>query len=326
MLPRLVNEFALIDTFLSEFDVRPPPAGPGDDCAVIPPGRHATCVTTDALVDGVHFTRDTFSLEDVGHKALAVNLSDLAAMGAEPDWAVCALGLPRHVTPDDVRELGRGMSRLARAHGVRLVGGNVTRALELSVTLTVSGKLPRGRAPLLRSGTKPGDVLYVSGPLGLAAAGLDVLSRARTAGGHVPESFSALARAQRRPAPHLAWALAAAPLVSAAIDVSDGLAQDLGHVCESSRVGAELTRASLPITAELEAWAGSRERAESTALTGGEDYVLLVAVAEKRVRAFEQRLERHGFTAFRVGLVTKGEQVTVDGAPLAGKTGFQHFR
>jgi len=272
-----VNEFELIDAFVEAFDVPPAPLGPGDDCAVLPPSRATTCVTTDALVEGVHFTRRAFSFEDVGHKALAVNLSDLAAMGARPRWMVCALGLPKDVTVTELRAVARGMAALAKVHGVQLLGGNVTSALQLSLTLTVSGELPRGRRALVRSGARPGDVLYVSGMLGDAAAGVELFAAHRP----VPR---ALALAQRRPSPHLAWALAAAPFASAAIDVSDGLLQDLGHVCRASRVGADLEREALPLSAALRR-ACSPERALHLALTGGEDYVLLVSVPERRAAA-----------------------------------------
>ena len=146
-----MNEFERIARFTEAFEVLPAPFGPGDDCAVLPPSRQQV-VTTDAVVEGVHFRRRTFSMADVGHKALAVNLSDLAAMGAVPTWFVCALGVPDDVSPQDLRALARGMSALAKVHGIRLVGGNVTGALQLSVTITAAGEV---ETPLLRSGGRP---------------------------------------------------------------------------------------------------------------------------------------------------------------------------
>lgn len=314
-----MNEFELIDAFVAAFDVPPAPFGPGDDCAVLRPTRATACVTTDALVEGVHFTRRSFRFEDVGHKALAVNLSDLAAMGATPTWALCALGIPGDVTARDLKAVARGMAALARVHGVSLVGGNVTRALQLSVTVTVAGELPKGRAPLLRSGARPGDVVYASGCVGDAAAGLHLFTTRAT---HVPR---ALAQAQRRPAPHLAWAQAAAPYVSAAIDVSDGLLQDLGHVCRASGVGVDLDAEALPLSPALRA-AVLPDAARRFALTGGEDYVLAVTVPERRAAAFERALARQRLDAWRLGRVSSVRGLRVDGLPVHGALGFQHRR
>lgn len=313
-----MNEFQLIDAFTAAFPVPPSPLGPGDDCAVLPPTRTATCVTTDALVEGVHFTRRTFRFEDVGHKALAVNLSDLAAMGARPTWFLCALALPADVSAREVRALARGMAALAKAHGVALVGGNVTRALQLSVTVTAGGEVPTGRAPLLRSGARPGDVLYASGFLGDAAAGLHLLTERKA----VPR---ALAGAQRRPSPHVAWALAAAPYASAAIDVSDGLVQDLGHVCRASGVGVDLEREALPLSPALRR-AVSAEDAARFALSGGEDYVVVVAVPEGQAARFEAAMAAAGFDAHRLGRVSDVPGVRVDGRRFTGRGGFQHRR
>lgn len=300
-----MDEFGLIDTFVSQFEVRPSPRGPGDDCAVLP-SQGPSCVTTDAVIEGVHFTRRSFSFEDVGHKALAVNLSDLAAMGARPGWFTVALGLPEDVGARELKKLGRGMSALAMLHGARLIGGNVTRALQLSVTVTLSGLLEG--PPMLRSGGRAGDALYVSGPLGEAAAGL-VHPRA-------------LGLAQRRPQPHVAFGRLAARHASAAIDVSDGLAQDLGHLCRASGVGAELSAAALPLSDGLLRVVGSRQAALPFALRGGEDYVLLVATSHPA--RFEASMARAGFAAHRVGALIAGEGVHVDGVRLRGKLGFSH--
>ena len=300
-----MDEFALINTFVAQFDVAAPPRGPGDDCAVLP-RLGPSCVTTDAVVEGVHFTRK-FSLEDVGHKALAVNLSDLAAMGARPTWFTVALGLPDALTALDVKKLGAGMAALARTHGAELVGGNLTRSLQLSVTVTLSGALEG--PPLLRSRAEAGDSLYVSGPVGDAAAGL----RAKNA---------QLVNAQRRPTPHLTFGRLARGLCSAEIDVSDGLAQDLEHLCRASGVGAELESGDLPLSDALLTFAGSRKAALPFALRGGEDYVVLVAV--RRVGQFEAAMKKAGFSANRIGWLTEGSGVKLDGLPLAGPLGFKH--
>lgn len=297
-----MDEFGLIRVFTGEFDVAPSPRGPGDDCAVLP-RQGQSCVTTDAVVEDVHFTRRTFSLEDIGHKGLAVNLSDLAAMGATPRWFTVALGLPDDVGAKELAKLGRGMSALARTHGIELIGGNVTRSKQLSLTLTLSGALT-GK-PMLRSGARVGDALYVSGPLGDASGGL---------------VHPSLSHAQRRPTPHVAFGQFARRFASAAIDVSDGLAQDLGNVCTASGVGADVWSEEVPLSEALLEAAGSD--ALEFALRGGEDYVLLLAVPEPA--RFERAASRAGFEVHRLGEVTRGNGVTVDGRPLRGKPGYTH--
>ncbi len=288
------------------------PRGPGDDAAVLPkPGTGSTCVTTDAVVEGVHFRRPAFSLEDVGHKALAVNLSDLAAMGAKPTWALCSLGLPAGFSVSGLQSLGRGMAALAKAHGVVLIGGNVTSSPVLSVTMTVAGD---ARKPLLRSGARAGDRVYVSGCLGLASAGLQVIERGVS-------GFERLRMAQKRPAPHIAWALRAAPYVSAAIDVSDGLIQDLGHVAKASKAAIALHTSAMVIDAALARF--SSQPLEHV-LSGGEDYVVAVTVPAARAGAFERSMAKRGFEVHRIGEVVRGTGVTVDGRRVAGRKGFQH--
>ncbi len=302
-----MDEFGLIDRFVSCFDVAPSPAGPGDDCAVLP-RQGASCVTTDAIVEDVHFTRRAFSFADLGHKALAVNLSDLAAMGARPTWFTVALGLPKELSVRDLVQLGRGMSALARVHGAQLIGGNVTRSRQLSITITIAGALD-GK-PLLRSGAHPGDLLFVSGTLGDAAGGLRALQRQVKA--------PVLIRAQRWPAPHLWFAAHARRYVHAAIDVSDGLAQDLAHVCHASGVGAALRSEAIPRSAALLRFAP--RDALDLALRGGEDYVLLVAAPPRHRDALT------ALGAFEIGTITAEQGLTLDGHQLTGKLGFQHRR
>jgi thiamine-monophosphate kinase len=312
-----MDEFGLIERFTRAFPAPKAPLGPGDDAAVLGP-RPAEVVTVDALVEEVHFSRRTSSWEDVGHKALAVNLSDLAAMGAVPSWFLCALGLPRGLRGGQLDALAAGMARLAGVHGAQLVGGNVTRSSQLSVTITAAGT---ARRPLLRSGGRPGDVLYASGHLGDAAAGLQLLQRQRAVG----LAQHPLVQAQRRPAPHLAYGRLAAAHASAAIDVSDGLLQDLGHLARASGVAARLDSEGVPVSDALLAWAGSRAAALELALRGGEDYVLVVAVSQARAARFERALRAAGLSALRLGSLARGEGVLLDGRRPRGRGGFQHF-
>jgi thiamine-monophosphate kinase len=310
------TEFELIRLFTSPFRAPRAPTGPGDDCAVLAPAKGQLCVTTDAVMEGVHFTRRHFSYEDIGYKALAVNLSDLASMGARPVWFVCAIGLPRAVEVGAVRAMAKGMARLARAHRLALVGGNFTRAPELSLTITAAGEVPRGSA-LLRGGGRAGDALYVSGALGDARLGLACLGMQRAP--------HAQAR-QRRPHPRVRLGLIARRYATACIDVSDGLAGDLGHLRKASRAGAEVDLGRLPVSRELRAAAGGD--AWRWALAGGEDYELLIAVPERRTAAFERACHAARERVTRIGRLTGGTAVVFrhpGGRRVRPPRSFDHF-
>jgi thiamine-monophosphate kinase len=290
---------------------------------VLPSFPGKLCVTTDAVVEDVHFRRADGPLADVGHKALAVNLSDLAAMGARPRWFVCALAAPS-LSRAEARALGRGMAALARKARIALVGGNVTRARELSLTLTAAGTAV-GRAPLLRSGGQPGDTLYVSGALGGARLGLSSLSR----GGRGPRFLGAELR-QRRPTPRVALGLLAARYASAAIDISDGFLQDAGHLLAASRVGAEVWGDCLPVDSQVRRAFARPGQALRAAMAGGEDYELLLAVPARRAQAFERACARAGESVHAIGRLVRGRGLRVlgvDGRPMRlSVSGFDHFR
>ncbi|MFL5318200.1 MAG: thiamine-phosphate kinase [Myxococcaceae bacterium] len=311
------SEFGLIDAFVAAFArtgarvsgglVR---VGPGDDCAVLAPEKNELCVTTDAVVENVHFNRRTFSFEDIGHKALAVNLSDLASMGARPGWFVCAIASPKSLSASEIRRLARGMGALAKLHDITLVGGNFTGASELSITLTAAGTVAAGKA-LLRSGARNGDLLYVSGTLGDAAVGLDA---------------GRSSKRQRRPEPRVELGLLAREFASAAIDISDGFAQDLGHLCEASRLRAIVGTARLPRSSAVRRLG---DEGVQLALSGGEDYELILAIPAQKARAFEAACSRRGQVVTRVGAFTRGrgvQLVDAKGAPLPTPRGFDHFR
>ncbi|BDG09679.1 thiamine-phosphate kinase [Anaeromyxobacter paludicola] len=274
--------------------------GIGDDCAVLrPPPGELLLATVDAVVEGVHFDA-RFAPGDVGWKALAVNLSDLAAMGARPLWALCALAVPEGADPRRLAAVGRGLAACARRHGIALAGGNVTRARELSLTVTALGSAPAGRV-LRRDGARPGDVLLVSGTLGDAALGL------------APGAAAALARRQRRPDPRLALGRALGPLASACIDLSDGLAQDLGHLCRASGTGARVELSRLPLSpAARRALAGAADPFLAPA-TGGEDYELCAAVPPGRVARALAAARRLRIPLTPVGVVTRGRAVVLEG-------------
>jgi thiamine-monophosphate kinase len=314
-----VTEFELIEAF-----TRAAPRGGagvllgiGDDAALLRPPRGLDlAVTVDAVVEGVHFGAG-FTPEDVGWKALAVNLSDLAAMGARPLWALCALAVPRGADPRRLVRAGRGLAVCARRFGVALAGGNVSRAAELSLTVTAVGGVAPGRA-LRRDGARPGDRLLVSGSLGGAALGLH------------PRAPASALRRQRRPEPRVALGRALAGVASACIDLSDGLLQDLGHLAHASGVGAVVQAGSVPLHPALRRLAALDPRLGELALAGGEDYELLAAVPPGRVPRALAAAARLRVPLREVGEVVRGRGVRAlgrGGRPLRLlRAGHDHLR
>lgn len=254
--------------------------GIGDDTAVLRAGA-AVLATCDVQVEGVHFTRETCSPADVGWRALAVNLSDVAAMGGVPRHALVSLLIPPSAGSAAIEDLYAGMAEIARLHGVAVVGGNVsTSPGPLAVDVTVLGEAEH---PVLRRGARPGDGVWVTGSAGKAAAGLFLLEHPGVA---VPDR-GPLEAAYRRPVPRVAagqalGVLATSGLVTAMIDTSDGTASDLLHLAEASEVGVRLEAASLPVPRGLADAARAAGLSQDTwTLGGGEDYELLFTAAKE---------------------------------------------
>lgn len=310
------REFLWIRTFVEHFHPLPAPFGPGDDAAIVQSRDGRFCVTTDSVVEGVHFLRSHARLQDIGYKALAVNLSDLAAMGARPDWFVCSLAIPRNFGRGEVTQLAAGMSQAARQYRIRLIGGNFTAASELSVSITAAGNLTGGRA-LTRSGGRAGDWLYVSGTLGEARLGRQLLRQGKRTGA---------ALRQLRPTPRVGLGVLASAYAHAAIDVSDGFAQDLAHLCLASSLAAEVEVDRLPIAPSLLRKLSRRKQLEF-ALAGGEDYELILAVPAGRSVGFEHACAEKGERVTRIGRLTQGSGVHLreGGKILAAPRGFDHF-
>lgn len=290
--------------------------GPGDDCAVVASGGGALLLTIDALVEGVHFRRGWLTPGALGRRAFAVNASDLAAMGGAPLWCVVQIAAPRRTPTADLAAISRALAAAARRAGATLVGGNLSRAAELSVTVALIGTAPP--RPVTRAGARPGDALYVTGRLGDAALGVRQLRRDRGAAGPAVRRY-------RSPTPRLAAGalLARRRIASAMIDVSDGLLQDLGHLCAASGVGARVELARVPCSPAV------RRAGVALALRGGEDYELLFSVPPRRAAALARAARGFGCALTRVGECTAGAGVRVIGArgrlPSSAAGGFDHF-
>jgi thiamine-monophosphate kinase len=293
--------------------------GIGDDAALLrPPTGQALTVTTDTLVAGVHFPADT-APADIGWKALAVNLSDLAAMAATPAWVSLALTLPQADT-DWLDGFLDGFFELAQRHGVALIGGDLTRG-PLSVTVTVHGFVPEHEA-LHRDAAKSGDEIWVTGTLGDAAAGLMQWRRGGLASAKLRHRLD-------RPTPRVAAGLALRGLAHAAIDLSDGLAADLGHVLRGSGLGAEIEVARLPTSRPLlEHFADDAER-WSLQLSGGDDYELCFVAPAAKAWVIERAIAAAGVAATVVGHIVADPGLRLlapDGGEFElAQTGYRHF-
>lgn len=297
--------------------------GIGDDCALIsvPVGKQLA-VSIDTSTAGVHFLPEA-SAHSIGWRALAVSLSDLAAMGAQPAWFTLALSLPE---PDEawLAEFAQGMADLAQRYGIALIGGDTTCG-QLSMSVQVQGYVTQGAA-WRRKGAKPGDIIYVSGTLGDAAAGLD-LAKTRLAQGEslrvTSDARSPLLQSYLYPEPRLDLIPVLASRVSSAIDISDGLMADLGHILTASRVGARIDQKRVPLSTALCDYYGPQQ-ALIAALGGGDDYQLCFTVSPQRRLELEVSAEQSGLTLYPIGVITAEKGVS--GLSAVTSQGFDHFK
>lgn len=303
--------------------------GVGDDAAVVAGIRNRRLVlTTDALVEGVHFDRRFSSPADFGHKAMSVNLSDLAAMGAEPAWALVSLALPDGTLIEDVEALVDGLVAAAGVENTLIIGGNLTRTPgPLLIDVTAVGTV-QPRRVLMRDAGRPGDELYVSGTIGGAAAGLEMLRAGHIDAGSPSGPIGRYRRPEARV--KLGQSLARTRAARAAMDLSDGLADAVRQLAAASGCGAELDAAALPIDDEARQWwISRREDPVARALAGGDDYELLIAVPPRwrgRLRQAARRVARPPLTRIGALTGTPDEYVLVQEGrrePLAG--GFEHW-
>lgn len=318
-----MKEFELIKQFFRDQIVKRKDVtlGIGDDCAlVVPPERQHIAVTTDTLVEGVHFPKQT-EPRAIGHKSVAVSLSDLGAMGAEPTWISLALTMP-DADEEWLKEFCAGVFELCEFYNVQLIGGDTTQG-PLSITVTAQGFTPFEKH-ICRCGAKAGDWVYVTGDLGDAALALKHIQ------GKV--MVDAVYREQiltklNYPKPKVLVGQSLREYASSAIDLSDGLISDLGHLCSASNVGANIVLDDLPISAVLADTLG-KEQAIDLALTGGDDYELLFTVSEDNKVGMETALTHAGTKVTCIGQLNGSEKITttMDNKPVQiNSSGYEHF-
>ena len=315
-----MNEFDVIRRLSGRLPAPPPEVVVpiGDDCAVLRLGEKLWVAAADMLVEGRHFEASWASPRDVGYKAVAVNVSDVAAMGGKPRFILASGGGPDPGTTLDCME---GIFEACEEFGAYPLGGDTTGSSALTVDVTILGEL--GDPPVLRSGARPGDLLAVTGELGASAAGLLALM----GGDGSEQRVGRLVRKHLRPEPRVLAGRAAARLgARAMIDLSDGLASDLRHVAEASGVGCRIDLGLLPVSRDVREYVSSLDRdPEVLAATGGEDYELLISAPEGAIEALASESD---VPVTVIGEVVTGSGVVLlrDGEPVESLSGWDHFR
>lgn len=296
-------------------------AGIGDDAAVIRGTKKPLVLTKDLLIENVHFIVSLHPPYELGRKSLNVNLSDIAAMGGRAKYALLGLGLRKKTEPAWVERFFLGFKSAAQESGVELIGGDISESKDILVSVTVVGTVER---PILRNGARPGDLIFVSGCLGDAAAGLKLLRKGFRMG--INRQADALIKTFLDPKPQLALgrALSRRRLASAMIDTSDGLSIDLRHICEESRAGADVYLEKLPLSPQIRVF---EKKPDALALNGGEDYELLFTAPPRNLPALAKLEKRFNFSW--MGRITRRTTIRVidknGRSRLLEAGGYQHF-
>ncbi len=324
-----MNEFNLIKEYFANasFVRKDVVIGIGDDAAItLVPEKQYLATTTDTLVEGVHFLPNTRA-EHIAHKAIAVNLSDLAAMGAEPSWISLSLSIPEP-TPEWLSAFSNKIAELTKYYSIQLIGGDTVKG-PLSITITAQGFVPYDSI-LTRSGAKNGDWIFVTGTLGDAGAGLDILQNKLVINDETARDY--LINRHRCPTPRVLAGTLLRRLASSCIDVSDGLLQDVMHVANSSEKGVILHLDKLPISPALGNNVESLERALHFAAVSGDDYELLFTVAEEHRTSVQTAFDSYSITCTCIGQITGANgrlDVRLNDQPYeldsAAKKGYLHF-
>ena len=305
--------------------------GIGDDCAVITiGGPEYLLVTTDLFVEKVHFLMDWATPESIGAKVLATNISDIAACGGVPRDAFVSIAVPEHIGLDWLEAFYAGMAGLARSFAVNVLGGDTTRSRsDFVANIALTGLVPVSEV-LFRHTARPNDLIVLTGPTGESAAGAEILlERPRVP----PDVAGVLVRAHLEPVPHVLQGriLAASGACTAAIDVSDGISSDLGHICRDSEVAAVVYEDKLPVSDALrQAGTIMGKDLLDWILNGGEDYVLLAAVDPDGLSGIERSFKEHGLPLFPIGEFCRGSHMELikkdDSRHILKPGGWDHFK
>lgn len=303
----------------------------GDDCAVLPKDSKTDLViTTDLLVEDIDFRMDWTRAEFLGHKSLAVSLSDVAAMGAKPVWSMISIGVPAKIWKTDFVEMFYdGYMRLARKFDVELIGGDVSKSPDKVVIDSIAaGEVKKGKA-ILRSGAKIGDLIYVSGRLGGASAGLKLLEEGFKYDWSEKIWRKRLLLKQLQPFPQVAYGekIGVEQIATSMIDLSDGISSDLAHICRASKVGAKIFAEKIPIDKDIRGLTKSFDKKLNFSLNGGEDFELLFTVNPKKKLCSKKVYEKSGFSY--MGEITANveiiEVIADEKSHILQPKGFRHF-
>jgi thiamine-monophosphate kinase len=315
-----MNEFEFIKNIKNRFSLK----AIGDDCAILPKDAETDmAVTADMLVENIDFRLEWTTPQLLGHKALAVSLSDLAAVGAAPRWAMLSIAIPESLwNAKFLDPFYDGWHELASVFGVELVGGDISKTDNgLVIDSTVAGDVPHGSA-LLRSGAQPGDGIYVTGPLGTAAGGLRMLENGERLSS---TNANPLLMKQLKPEPRISLGstIRSSGVATAMIDLSDGLSSDLAHICSASGVGAVVNANDLPFDGELMAFAGSIDAMLDLALNGGEDFELLFTASDEKISSLGlTEIFRIGEVTANIGVIELNRSGSIE---LLPPKGYRHF-
>jgi thiamine-monophosphate kinase len=334
-----LGEFGLISRFQSRLKYRSPQVikGIGDDCAVLSlDNGNYQVLTTDALVETVHFNLKTHTPEQLGWKTMAVNISDIAAMGGQPKFAVITVGIPKTIPVDFLDRFYKGLNQASQKYKVALVGGDtVASPKHLFINLTLLGET-RKKKVFTRSGARPGDKIYVTGTLGDSALGLKILEspRKKWTGSEILQKK--LIQRHLKPEPRVevaSWLAKSKYRVTSMIDISDGLTQDLGHILKAGKVGAELWESAIPISKPLAKYSFINGLpALELALEGGEDYELLFTLAPEDVNYLDtESITKVDLPVTQIGEISAKKGIRLTSKAGRSKTlqrpgGFNHFK
>ncbi len=307
-----IGEFGLIDRITKKSKKKDVLIGIGDDAAVVKTKKGLEILTTDCLVEGDHFKKDWFTPQQIGMKAIEINVSDVAAMGGIPKYVLVSLCLPEDIDVDFIEDMYKGMWKTCGKYNIEIIGGNMTHSKQIIISITLTGEVSKKNL-LLRSGAKIGDYIFVSGPIGNGRAGLRVFQENL-------EDFSQVKKKYLEPRARLDFALKIAPYVNSMIDISDGLAPEIKHICDESKCGAIIYKEKIPINDDVKSTARALDEDEyNYALFGGEDFELVYTVTKNNLKNVQ---------GYIVGEIVKGNEINLQDrgiTKIIKEKGYDHF-